>query len=440
MKNLPARWNVLVVVLALATMLGCQGLSTGKTALQSTTTPPPGALSAAPSRVAFGNVQTGTSQSLSETLSNTGGASLTITQATVSGAGFSTTGLNLPLTLAPGQSSTFSIVLNPQSVASASGNLAITYNDSSSPLNIALSGTPVAAGSLMGNPTSFSFGNVQVGASRTLTETLKNAGNENLTISQMTFSGAGFSHSGLTLPLTLLPNQSATFGVVFTPSTAGAADGILSITTDGLSAALDLALSGIGVSPSQGTLSVNSVNVGNVEVGTGGTHTGTLTATGASVSVFSVSMGGANASEFSVSGLSFPVAVTPSQPVSFTVTFAPGASGAASAKASFASSASNSPSAATLTGTGTVSTVYSVSLSWTASTTSSVTSYKVYRAVYGGSGCGSFSNIGSTPGSVTTYIDSVVQDGTTYCYATTAVDESGESGYSDITRAVIPAP
>ncbi len=438
MKNLPARSNALVVVLALATMLGCQGVSTSKTALQSTQNPLPGALSAAPSSITFGNVQTGTSQSLSDTLSNTGGTSLTITQATVSGADFSTTGLNLPLTLAPGQNTTFSIGLSAQSAASVSGNLAITYDGSGSPLNIALSGTAVAAGSLTGNPDSLSFGSVLVGANQTLTETLKNSGSENLTISKATHTGAGFSYTGLSLPLTLAPNQSTTFGVVFTPSTAGAANGILSITLSGSNPTLDIALSGIGVLPGQGTLNVNPVNVGSVVVGTRGNQTGTLTATGASVSVSSVSLGGTNASEFSVSGLSFPVTVTTSHPVSFTVTFAPGASGAASATASFASTASNSPSDATLTGTGTTAAVYSVGLSWTASTTSGVTGYKVYRSVYGGSGCGSFSNIGSTPSSVTTYTDSVVVDGTTYCYATTAEDPSGESGYSNITKAVIP--
>jgi fibronectin type 3 domain-containing protein len=78
-------------------------------------------------------------------------------------------------------------------------------------------------------------------------------------------------------------------------------------------------------------------------------------------------------------------------------------------------------------------------LSWTASTTSGVTSYNVYRAVFGAS-CGSYSNVGSTPSSTTAYTDSVVADGTTYCYATTAVDPSGESAYSNISKAVIPAP
>jgi fibronectin type 3 domain-containing protein len=79
-------------------------------------------------------------------------------------------------------------------------------------------------------------------------------------------------------------------------------------------------------------------------------------------------------------------------------------------------------------------------LSWTASTSSGVTSYNVYRAVYGTTSCGSYSKIGSTPSSSTAFTDSVVTDGTTYCYATTAVDASGESGYSNIIQGVIPPP
>jgi hypothetical protein len=43
----------------------------------------------------------------SETLTNSGGSSVTVSQANVSGSGFSVTGLSLPLTLTPGQSFTF---------------------------------------------------------------------------------------------------------------------------------------------------------------------------------------------------------------------------------------------------------------------------------------------------------------------------------------------
>lgn len=542
MSHFPTRWNALAAVMALATMVGCQGVSTSKSNVQTTQSPLPGTLSATPGSVSFGNVQVGTSQSQSNTLSNTGGTSLTVTQADVTGTGFSIAGLTLPLTLSPTVGKTFSVVFAPQAGGSVSGTLVFTNSDSST-LSIPLSGTAVVAGSLTDNPTSFSFGSVQIGTQQSQTETLKNTGGEDLTISQASVSGAGYSSTGLTLPLTLAPNQSTTFGVVFAPTAAGASNGKLSITISGSSTSLDIALSGTGVTPatltatpasltftsitvgqnqsqpetvkntggmsatisqatvagtgfsisgittpvtltpgqsasfsviftpqsagnfsggvaiasnasnptlnlalsgsaitqSQGTLSVSSVNAGSVVVGTSGTQTGTLTATGASISVTSASLSGTNPSEFSVSGLSFPVTVTTSQPVTFTVTFTPGATGAASASASFASTASNSPSAAALSGTGTAAPVHTVSLSWTASTTSGVTSYNVYRAVFGTS-CGSYSNVGSTPSSTTAYTDSVVADGTTYCYATTAVDPSGESAYSNISKAVIPAP
>jgi Abnormal spindle-like microcephaly-assoc'd, ASPM-SPD-2-Hydin len=546
MGHLPTRWNALAVVLAMATMVGCQGLSTSKPASQGTQTDPVGALTASPTAITFGNVQTGTNQSQTDVLTNTGGSNLNITQATVTGTGFSTTGLNVPLALAAGQSVSFSVVFSPTAAGSATGNLALTDDGTTSPVNIALSATAVTAGNLAANPTSFNFGSVLVGASsQTQTETLTNTGGENLTIAAATI-GSGFNYTGLSLPLTLAPNQSTTFGVVFAPTAAGASNGTLSLTISGSTTTVDISVSGTGtvpitpatltaspasltfdvqekktqvltetvtnnggssatisqgtvsgtgfsisglgtnvtltpgqstsfsvtfapqsagnfsgsvaiasnasnptldiglsgsaIAPSQGALSVSSVNVGSVTVGTSGTQTGTLTATGASVSVSSVSLGGTNPSEFSVSGLSFPVTVTTSQPITFTVTFRPGATGTASATASFSSNATNSPSAATLSGTGAAAPVHSVSLAWKASSSSGVTSYNVYRAVYAANACGSYANIGSTPSSTTAYTDSVVADGTTYCYATASIDPSGESAYSNIVQAVIPAP
>jgi hypothetical protein len=272
---------------------------------------------------------------------------------------------------------------------------------------------------------------VQVSQNQTQTETVENTGGANATISQVSAAGTGFSISGISTPLTLTPGQSTSFSVTFAPQSVGSFSGSVSITSNASNPTLSEALSGTAISQSQGTLSVSPVNVGSVTAGTSGTQAGTLSATGASVSVSLVSLSGINPSEFSISGLSFPATVTTSQPVSFTVTFTPGATGAASATASFASNGSNSPSVATLTGTGTAPPVHTASLSWTASTSSGVTSYNVYRAVYGTSSCGSYSNIGSTTSSITSYTDSVVTDGTTYCYATTAVDPSGESGYSN---------
>src|ERR1700729_4135002 len=98
-----SRWNVVLVLAAVASFVGCQGFSSGK----SSQTTQAGQLSVSSSTVTFGNVQMGTSQSKSETVTNSGAASITVTAATVTGAGYSTSSLTMPLTLAAGQSAQF---------------------------------------------------------------------------------------------------------------------------------------------------------------------------------------------------------------------------------------------------------------------------------------------------------------------------------------------
>jgi fibronectin type 3 domain-containing protein len=90
--------------------------------------------------------------------------------------------------------------------------------------------------------------------------------------------------------------------------------------------------------------------------------------------------------------------------------------------------------------TGTGASTHTVALSWAASTSADVSGYNVYRAVYTNS-CGSFSKINSVLIASTSYRDSEVTNGTSYCYAASAVDTSNEeSGYSNIVWNVqIPA-
>src|SRR5277367_6535939 len=286
-----ARLSGVVIVLALAMLTGCQGFSTGKPAAQGSQET--GGLTATPATVAFGNVQISTSQSQIVTLGNTSTSTVNVTDATVTGTGFSTTGLTTPLALSPGQSATFSVVFAPQAAGSVAGSLTLANDGSTSTVSIALSGTAVLPGSLTANPTSFNFGSVLVGSSQTQTETLTNVGTQDITLSTPVITGAGFSYTGLTLPLTLAPNQSTTFGVVFAPTAAGAVDGTLSIPNSGSSATLDIALSGSGATPATAQLQVapSTINVGKVTVGSSGTQTGTLTAIGGAVTVSSVSVG-----------------------------------------------------------------------------------------------------------------------------------------------------
>ena len=394
----------------------------------------PGALSANPTSLSFGNVQIGNSSTLSETLTNTGGSSVTITQATATGAGFSVSGLSLPVTLTAGQSKTFSVVFAPLSAGSVSGNLAVISNGSNPTLNIPLSGTGVTPGTLSANPSSLSFGSVQVGNSATLSETLTNTGGSSLTISQATASGTGFSISGLNPPITLTAGQSFTFSATFAPTSAGSASGSISVVSNGSNPNLTVPMSGTGTAAGQLGVSPASLSFGNVMVGGNASLSGTLNATSASVTVSSASISN---SEFSLSGLSFPFTLTAGGSANFTVTFSPSATGLASGTISFASNASNSPAVQSVSGTGTTPPQHSVDLSWSAST-SVVSGYNVYRGTTSG---GPYTRVNSALDALTAYTDSTVQAGQTYYYVTTAVDSSNtESTYSNEVQAIIPTP
>jgi len=392
-----------------------------------------GKLTANPASLAFGNVQVGTSTSLTETLSNSGGTSLTISAAAASGPGFSLSGLALPLTLTPGQSTSFTVVFDPAASGAVSGSVNITSTASDSSLSIALSGTGASAGSLSANPTTLGFGNVQVGNSANLSETVTNTGGSSVIISQANVSGTGFSISGLNLPITLTASQSVTFTATFKPTAAGAASGSLSVVSNASNSPLNIGLSGTGTAAGTLAVSPTSLSFGNVVVGASSSLTGTLTAGGAAVTI---SSDGISNSEFVVSGISLPATISAGQSANFTVTFTPQASGATSASLSFASNASNSPTTQSMTGTGTSPTQHVVDLSWTASP--DVIGYNIYRSTVSG---GPYTMINTALDSATTYNDNTVASGTTYYYVVTAVNaESEDSGYSNQTEAVVPNP
>ena len=181
-----------------------------------------------------------------------------------------------------------------------------------------------------------------------------------------------------------------------------------------------------------GTLTVTptSLSLGSVVVGKSGTASGTLKATGASVTVTSATSN--NSGVFSVGGLSLPVTIGAGSSVPFTITFSPAATGSASATLSVKSNAQTTTITEALSGTGTAASTHTVNLAWDPSTSPNISGYNVYRAVYGTT-CGVFGKINSTLDTTTVFSDSTVTNGASYCYATTAVNSSHvESGYSNV--------
>ena len=304
---------------------------------------------------------------------------------------------------------------------------------------VSANNTQPPLGLLGSNPSALTFGEVTLGHSQPLSVTVSNTGESSTTISQIQISGSAFTQSGITPPLTLGPGTNATFTVTFTPAAAGAATGILTVTSNASNPTLTIALSGTGTT-STGQLSVSpsTMAVGDVVVGTSGTASGTLNATGANVTVTGAST---NNTAFVVSGISLPLTILGGQSFPFTVTFSPSTAGTATATLTFTSNAQPATTTAGLTGNGTPAPVHSVNLSWNASTSPNISGYNIYRAVYTTS-CGSFSKINSLLNTGTLYTDTAVTDGASYCYAATAVNTSNaESGYSNIVSNIqIPPP
>jgi hypothetical protein len=295
------------------------------------------------------------------------------------------------------------------------------------------SASSAGSGSLVATPSSVTFGNVQVGSNKTLTETLTNAGRQDVTIYNDQVTGTGFMLEGLTLPITLTPGESCTFTLTFSPTASGAASGTSSFGSKEWRKNLAVSLSGTGVTAGQLTISPGTANFGNVTLGQSAPLSATLTASGAAVTISS-----ANSSnvQFLLSGLSLPYTLSAGQTTNFTVTFTPQTAGPVTGTLSFVNNAPGSPIVQMLNGTG-VSPQHSVSLTWQPST-SVVAGYNVYRGTLSG---GPYTKINSKIDSVTAYVDGSVIGDSTYYYVATAVESDGsESSYSNEVQAVIPAP
>jgi Abnormal spindle-like microcephaly-assoc'd, ASPM-SPD-2-Hydin len=164
-------------------------------------------------------------------------------------------------------------------------------------------------------------------------------------------NNSAFTLSGLTLPVTIAAGQSVPFTVKFAPMAAGSASATLAFTSNAETSSTSESLTGTGTSVvGQLAVSPTSLSLGSIVVGSSGTASGSLSASGASVTVAADSV---NNSAFTVSGLTLPVTIPAGQSIPFTVKFTPTAAGSASATLAFTSNAQTSSTSESLTGTGT---------------------------------------------------------------------------------------
>ena len=392
--------------------------------------------------LSFGSVTAGTSLTQGVTLTNTGFRPETVSQATVTGAGFSISGPVLPLTLNRFDNATFNVEFAPAVGGSVTGTLSIVTNTWwNSTISISLSGTGVAQPTANLSPPSMTFASQALGStSSAQAATLTNSGGTTLNITSIALTGANSSDFAQTnnCGASVAAGANCTISVTFMPSASGSRTASVTITDNASGSPQTVSLSGTGTGTAAlVSLSPTSLAFGNQPVDmTSSAQTVTLSNTGnAALSITSLALTGTNASDFAQAN-TCGSSVAAGANCTIAVMFTPSVTGTEAASLSIADNRSGSPQTVPLSGAGT----HDVILSWTASTTSGVVGYNVYRGTT--SGGESATPLNSSPINGTTYSDETVQAGQTYYYVVTAVasDDGTQSAYSNQTSSTVPSP
>ena len=139
----------------------------------------------------------------------------------------------------------------PAEASSASGeqftvaisNWAGTVTSSAATLTV----TGTAPGMLSVNTPALTFGTVNVGSNSVLSVTFTNGGSSDVTLSNVSINGAGFSGSGISSGQTLTPGQAATLNVTFAPAASGSVSGAgITVTSNASDSTLTVGLNGTG--------------------------------------------------------------------------------------------------------------------------------------------------------------------------------------------------
>jgi invasion protein IalB len=235
------------------------GTVTSATATLTVNPAPAPAIQVNPTAISLGNVVVGISTSQALIIKNTGTASLSVSQVTANGSGFSVSGFTLPLNVSAGQQTTITVAFLPIAAGTVSGNVSIVSNAPTSPTSVSLTGTGIAATLTLGiSPASLNFGNVTTGtASATQNVVISDTGNSNVTISQITLSGTGYFMTGGGTPVTLSPSQNITLSVQFSPTATGTDNASISIVSNATGSPASVSLTGAGVAPIQHSVALS---------------------------------------------------------------------------------------------------------------------------------------------------------------------------------------
>jgi hypothetical protein len=239
----------------------------------------------------FGLVNLGQTVTQTFTITNTGTANLIINSIVRGGtdqALFTLTAAGLPWTIAPGSNQAFTVAFRPMTPGLKTAEFTINHNAEGSSFIVNVSGTgPTPSQEPMINimPMSHNFGNVDIGSSSSpQVFMVSNIGTADLVVSSIgwvstmgcsvqcivysvrngdgdsdaTELGDDFVLTATGLPWIIAPGGNQTFTVVFSPTSEGSKSGMLRVMHNAAGSQMDVNVSGVGIMPLPGRVTLVS--------------------------------------------------------------------------------------------------------------------------------------------------------------------------------------
>jgi hypothetical protein len=227
-------------------------------------------------------------------------------------------------------------------------------------------------------PTSLNFGAVAVAVTSPVQRvTLKNTGTAALAISSIAITGtnsAEFAKTATTCGASLAVKAACTISVDFKPAATGVRSAAISITDNGSGSPQQVPLSGTGTTAK---FAPASLSFGDVATGVSAAKAITLTNIGtAALSITTIAITGTNAADFTQTH-TCGASLAAGAKCTFSITFAPSATGTRSASLSVTDTAAGSPQLIPLTGVGTTAKLAPATLNFGSVTVGTTSAAKV---------------------------------------------------------------
>ena len=361
------RKSIAVAVLSLSLFTLLTGCGSGSTAVSTGPSQGVPTVTVSATSLTFPTTTVGqTSAPITVTVSNTGGATATLSSILLTGnaSSFNQTADTCGASLAASATCTVSIVFVP--VASGTVNLLVTVVDNSGNVSgatqsLTLSGTgsttPVPQATLSG--TTLTFPSTNAGAlSASQSVTLTNGGNTALSIASIVLGGVNLDQFSTTntCGTSLAAGANCTINATFAPTQIGSFTATITVTDNAGNVPAStqiITLTGTAVGP-LASFNTNSLTFPGTAINTTATaQTVTLSNTGsAALNITTASITGTGAAAFAISASTCGSTLAAGSGCNISVTFTPSTATTFTAALSVADNAPGSPQTVTLTGTG----------------------------------------------------------------------------------------